>query len=213
MIESQWITAVCKFVQESNIDFLKAIYSERSCKKDFETILNTYFGVDAPKFMAKPDLIMVLEDYTSRFDDYFLMAVELKYFEPSSKLDKNLRGAFREIGQALRYHLVGFDAAVLWHAFAEGIEEETIISFSSLIGEVFEKLELPLIYFSTKIKSDNCSRVYKPLNLDLAGDLKWLIEWMCNMGFDARNPLLDGNIRDKEVIKRRKALKAALRVP
>jgi hypothetical protein len=44
-------------------------------------------------------------------------------------------------------------------------------------------------------------------------NLDRLIEWMRNISLDRRNPLLGSNIKDQEVNKRRKALKAALRVP
>jgi len=213
MNESQWTAKICKLIQGSDISSLKAIYSELSYKKSFETILKTYFGAEAPRFMAKPDLIMVFEDYSRKFEDYALIAIELKYFGLSPSLDKNLREASRQIGQALRYHLFGFDSAVLWHTFAEDVGDEIIVSYSTLIGEVFDKLELSLVYFSTKIQPDNSFKVYKPMNLQLVGSLDWLVGWMRDISLDKRNPLLHEDSKDQKVTERRRALKVALRVP
>ncbi len=70
MNEAQWAAKVCKLIQDSNISSLNNIYCERSYKADFETILKTYFNADAPKFMAKPDLITVLENYGKIGDNY-----------------------------------------------------------------------------------------------------------------------------------------------
>jgi hypothetical protein len=211
MNEPQWTAKICKLIQDSNIASLKNIYPERSYKKEFESILRTYFSAVGPKFMAKPDLIMVFEDDSRKFDDYLLVALELKYFEPSDNLDKNLRKAFREVGQALRYHLFGFDSAILWHTFAEDIKDKTIIPYSELIGEFFEKLELPLVYFSTKTLFSSSFRVFKPVNVQ--GNLEWLIRWMHKTSQDRRNPLLRSDIEYQKFIQRRRALKAVLRVP
>jgi len=211
MNEPQWTTKVYKLIRENSISSLKGIYPEPSCKKESEHILRTYFNVTAPQFIAKPDLIMVFEDYTRKFKDFSLIAVELKYFQLSTHLDKNLRKASREIGQALRYYLSGFDSAILWHTFAEEIEDEIIISYSSLIGEVFEKLGFPLTYFSTKILFDNSFKVYKPM--DVQGNLEWLIRYMHKVSQYRRNPLLDNKTKDQKIIERRRALKAALRIP
>ena len=211
MNEPQWTTKVYKLIRENSISYLKDIYPEPSCKKGAEYILRTYFNVTAPQFTAKPDLIMVFEDYIGKSKDYSLIAVELKYFQLSTHLDKNLRKASREIGQALRYYLSGFDSAILWHTFAEEIEDEIIISYSSLIGEVFEKLGFPLTYFSTKILFDNSFKVYKPM--DVQGNLAWLIRYMYKVSQYRRNPLLNSKTKDQKIIERRRALKAALRVP
>jgi len=211
MNEPQWTAKVCKLIQDSSIASLKNIYPERSYKKEFENILRTYFGAVAPKFMAKPDLIMVFEDDARKIDDYLVVALELKYFDLSDRLDANLRKASREVGQALRYYLFGFDSAVLWHTFDERVGDETIVSFSELIGEVFDKFELPLVYFSAKMLPSNSFKVYKPVSVQ--GNLEWLIRWMHKVSQDRRNPLLRSDIEYQKFIQRRKALKVVLRVP
>ena len=79
--------------------------------------------------------------------------------------------------------------------------------------EVIKKLELPIVYFSTKIidKAKDRFLTFKPLELGSSSDVGYIVRWMINYCRDyARNPLLP---HDKEIVERRKALKAALRIP
>jgi len=192
------------------ISSLKKVYIEPHAKKKFEGILKEYLNDVAPKFMANPDLVLVFEDSNRIVDEYVLVAIELKHFKSSKNKDKDLRRGFREVGQPLRYLVFGFDSVVLWHVFAENIDDDEIRSYSELVSEVVEKLELPMTYFSTKMLSNNNFKVYKPLNLDMECSITYLIQWMGNICRDARNLLI---LDDQRVFNRRRALKVVLSIP
>ena len=101
------------------ISSLKKVYLEPHAKKKFEDILKDYLNDAAPKFMVNPDIVLVFEDSNKVVDEYLLVAIELKHFKSSKNKNKDLRKAFREVGQPLRYLVFGFDSVVLWHVFAE----------------------------------------------------------------------------------------------
>jgi|Deesub1362B_J571_1020462.scaffolds.fasta_scaffold00197_14 hypothetical protein len=83
--------------------------------------------------MAIPDIVLVFEDISKVVDEYLLVAIELKHLRSSEKSDKYLRKAYREVGQPLRYLVFGFDSIILWHCFAEDIDDATISSYSDLV--------------------------------------------------------------------------------
>lgn len=92
-----------KIRSEPHLSVKFAISGDAMPKKDFEDVLSRYFGAHAPMYVARPGIIVVAED--------------------AKRFEKNLRRAFREIGQPLRYYLYGFDSAILWHVFEEGADE------------------------------------------------------------------------------------------
>ena len=178
-------------------------------KKPYEDILVKYFGSYAPMIIARPDIVLIVEDYRRLIDEWLLIAVELKYFRRIEK--KRWRETYREIGQALRYYVYGFDSAVLWYVFDREIDEATVRAYSNVVGEVIEKLKLPIAYFSTKIIDEGEFLVFKLLELGDPSDVGYIVNWMINYCRDnVRNPLLP---HDKEIVERRKTLKAVLRIP
>jgi len=194
---------------------VKNILSENDISKsEFEEILVKYFDVQAPRFIAKPDIIMVTEDPKKLIDEWLLITIELKYFrnvKESKKFEKDLRKAFREIGQPLRYYLYGFDSSILWHIFEEDANPETIKSYSNLLEEVIKKFRLPILLFTTKIIENNNFLVFKPLEIRSPNDLKYITGWMLKYCRDnIRNPLLP---LDKDIIERRRAIKTVLKIP
>ena len=130
-------------------------------KKPYEDILVKYFGSYVPMIIARPDIVMIIEDYRKLIDEWSLVAIELKYFKKIDK--KRWREAYREIGQALRYYVYGFDSAILWHVFDREIDNAAVRAYSNVVREVIEKLELPIAYFSTKIIDEGKFLVFKPL--------------------------------------------------
>jgi len=103
------------------IEAIKAcnLSSVRIPKESYEDILTKHFGSYAPMIIAKPDIILVVRDYRRIVDELLLIAVELKYFRKFEK--KSWKGAYREVGQAPRYYVYGFDSVVLWHVFEGGV--------------------------------------------------------------------------------------------
>jgi len=155
--------------------------------------------------------VLIVEDYRKLIDEWLLIAVELKYFKKIKK--KRWRGAYREMGQALRYYVYGFDSAILWHIFEREVDSNIVRAYSNVVGEVIEKLKIPIAYFSTKMGDENEGKflVFKPLELSSPSDIESVVRWMIKYCRDSvRNPLLP---HDREIIERRKALKAVLRIP
>jgi len=194
---------------------IKDILSENDISKsEFEEILAKYFDVQAPRFIAKPDIIIVAEDPKKIIDEWFLITIELKYFKnvkETEKFERDLRKAFREIGQPLRYYLYGFDSSILWHIFEEEADPETIKPYSDLLEEVIKKLNLPILFFATKIIENNNFLVFKPLEIKSPNNLKHITRWMLNCCRDKiRNPLLPF---DEDIIERRRAIKIVLKIP
>ncbi len=137
-----------KAIKACDIHLIKVILpGETIPKKLYEDILVKYFRSYAPMIMARPDIVLIVEDYRRLVDEWLLIAVELKYFRRIDK--KRWREAYREIGQPLRYYMYGFDSAVLWHVFDTEIDEGAIRAYSNVISEAVEKLKLPITYFST----------------------------------------------------------------
>jgi len=178
-------------------------------KKPYEDILVKYFGSYVPMIIARPDIVMIIEDYRKLIDEWLLVAIELKYFKKINK--KRWREAYREIGQALRYYVYGFDSAILWHVFDREIDNAAVRAYSNVVREVIQKLELPIAYFSTKIIDEGKFLVFKPLESGSHSDVCYMVNWMINYcRNNIRNPLLPHN---KEIVERRKTLKVVLRIP
>jgi len=199
-----------ELIKDKTISYLRCVYTENNIdKKACAKVLEKYFDVEPPRFLAIPDIILVFEE--PLMNEFQIVAIELKYFrfiKEEKKRDKKFREAFREIGQPLRYHIFGYDATVLWHVFQSEFDDKDILSYSNLIKEVIEKLKLPMGYFSTKALEDDKFRVY---NLYTLSDysLDNLILWIKNVSGQIKNPL----IGDDQISKRRKALKIALKIP
>ena len=164
--------------------------------------------------MKSSSLRIIAEDPKKVIDEWLLVAIELKYFkdlENTEKFHRDLRKAFREIGQPLRYYLYGFDSVTLWHIFEEDADEEVLRSYGNLITEVIEKLRLPMVLFLTKIVDENNFRVFRPSVIDSPSNIGYLIRWMLGYWWNqVRNPLLPD---DKKIKERRRALKTAFKVP
>ena len=203
-----------KMRSEPSLGVKLAISGDEMSKKGFEDVLSRYFGAHAPMYVARPDVVVVVEDVKRVVDEWLLIAIELKYFrdlEDARRFGRRLRRAFREIGQPLRYYLYGFDSAVLWHVFEEGAGEEVLRSYGDLISEFIEKLKLPMAFFLTKIVGEDSFLVFKPSEVGSpysCGDItRWILDYCRGR---ARNLLLP---HDEEIRERRRALKIALKVP
>lgn len=197
--------------KSSYLKSLKAVYTERRVsEKKYKEALKEFFDVEPPEFSALPDFILIFEDHRKVVDDFFILAIELKFFRRQQEKvrKKRFREAFREIGQPLRYLIFGYDATILWHIFQKEFNDREIEAYSRLVNEVVEKLKLPMCYFSTKITENNKFRVYSPSYSVHDCELESLIYWIKRCA-ENHNPLKE----DEEFIKRRRALKVALRIP
>jgi len=200
-------------VKTCNLYSVKNIFSgDTISRKKYGDIFTKYFGQYAPIIVAKPDVVLIVEDHKKLIDEWLIIAIELKYFKQVDR--KRWREAYREIGQALRYYVYGFDSAILCHIFMKEIDDCVVKAYSDVIGEVIEKLKLPIVYFSMKISNvENLNKflVFKPVEISNPSDICYIVKWLINCCRDGvRNPLLP---HDKEIIDRRKILKTIFQVP
>ncbi|AAL62657.1 hypothetical protein PAE0249 [Pyrobaculum aerophilum str. IM2] len=184
---------------------LGEVFLEGAISKERMEALAKRLGSRIPAFVAKPDLVLVVKDS----HNHVLAAMELKYFKTAGR--KRWRRAYREFGQPLRYYLYGFDVAVLVHVFESGIDDADVEAYSEVVGEVVEKLKLPTAYFSVKIADveRELLKAFKPQRLGLV-ETCYVAKWIVDYCTETRNPLLPS---DKEILERRKALKAVLGLP
>lgn len=137
--------------------------------------------------IARPDTVLIVEDYRKLIDEWLLISVELKYFREIKK--RRWREAYREIGQALRYYVYGFDSAALWHVFDREISNVAVRAYSNVVGEVVEKLKLLIAYFSIKMIDEGKFFVFKPLELGGSSDVGYIVNWRIKYCRDnVRNP-------------------------
>jgi hypothetical protein len=187
---------------------LKKVSKGRSVTtREFRDTISGWYGRELPWPLVEPDLILVFEDLKRVVDDTMIVAIEIKYFEQSQDLHGRLRQSFRGLGQPLRNLIFGFDSVVLWHIFSPDIREEQVIqSYVDIIGEVIDRLKLPVVYLATAILNGEL-KIYKPFSIQKY-DMRSLVSWLQNLCDSKRNPAMD-----REVEIRRKSLKVALRIP
>jgi len=180
-------------------------------KEPFKSVLVRYFGSPAPLLLARPDVVLVVEDQQRAVDRWLLIAVELKHFRGVEW--RRWRRAHREVGQPLRYYVFGFDSVALCHLFESSVDSAAARAYSSAVWEVVEKLKLPMAYFSAEASDESWSKllVFRPLEVGGPMDWRQFVSWMIDYCRDhVRNPLLP---HDREVVERRESLKTVLGVP
>jgi len=199
---------VYELVRSLDMSSLKKVSKGRGVTtREFKDTISGWYGRELPWPLVEPDLVLVFEDLKRVMDDTMIVAIEIKYFEQSQDLHGRLRQSFRELGQPLRNLIFGFDSVVLWNIFSPDIEEEQVIqSYVDMIGEVIDRLKLPVVYLATTIL-DGELKIYKPFGIHKY-DMRSLVSWLKNLCDSKRNPAMDS-----EVEVRRKSLKVALRIP
>ncbi len=167
----------------------------------FEEILGKWNpGQTTPK--VEVDLLCVFEDIHHRIDDVMLVAVEMKHFRANSS------GAFCDgLDQALAFSLFGFDGLSLWHLFSGDVVESRIQGHASAAKEILQGHNLPLFYLAARVGDDLQLSSYSPA--ETTGGVDYYLDWMWRHSADQRNPLL----QFEEVRKRRRIMKAMLRIP
>ncbi|RLF21290.1 MAG: hypothetical protein DRN15_11445 [Thermoprotei archaeon] len=182
--------------------------------EQYKEIISSYFNIEDLVFVPTPDLVLVFEGYDT-VDGWELIAIELKSIQSGEvkKVKKKMRQAFREIGQPLRYYLLGYDVAILWHVFDEDIEDSLIQRYVSLIEETLEKLKLCMRYYATKMTKEGKFILVSKYHTSKV-ELKYLIRWFSDVMRYCRNPLIyDEERRDHVVLKRREAIKLLMKIP
>jgi hypothetical protein len=217
-IEAKIITKL--FALLNGTSKFKTVFKGESIKRKGIGEVLTWDGTAAPWALTVPDLIVASENYHKTPDDVLLLAIETKYFPRDAGSSKSQwRQKFREIGQPLRDLLYGFDAAVLWHLFAEAIGNGEIAQYTGMCHEVIEKLRLPIVYFATKLTEHDRFEFFEPWRWTRTvplPDVAYVADCLRNINIERRgsyrakmNPLLE----DEKVTRMRKAVKSVLRIP
>ena len=195
-------------------DVVKKVSKGESLPKSaFKDVLEWYKSI-APAISVTPDLILVFEKNLKEPEEALLVAVECKYFLSEKK--ERLRRAFREVGQPLRNLIFGYDLVILWHLFAEEINGPAVKNFVKICNEVIEGLNLPMVYFATKILYDEKFRVYSPCDFAdyINNTYKYInVEYIARSIRDAFEERYNPLLTQSEVMHRRKAIKTALNIP
>jgi hypothetical protein len=177
------------------------VHTNLATKKFHELWKEWWKGGITPKLEV--DMILIFRE--SQKQDVFMPAIEIKYFKDTSIRD------FREgLQQALSFSLFGFDSLVLWHIFPEQTEKTDIDSIVKPMKELISSLNLPLVYFATRIK-ENKFEFSAPWEWGSSIDVLpyqflWYLKKECEK---TRNPLFYND----EIQKRRKMLKVLFKIP
>jgi hypothetical protein len=107
----------------------------------------------------------------------------------------------------LAFSLFGFDGLSLWHLFSGDVEESRIKAHASAAKEILQGHNLPLFYLAARVGDD--LQLSSCLPAETTGGVDYYLDWMWRHCADQRNPLL----QFEEVRKRRRTIKAMLRIP
>lgn len=174
----------------------------------FDEVWNRWCSNQAPPKL-EVDLLCVFPGLGSASDEAFLIAVEMKYFDRASK-----GNFFSGFDQVLAFSLFGFDGLSLWHLFSGDVDEKIIRGYASGAKEITQAYKLPLFYLAAKVGDDLQElqfSSYAPA--ETTGGIDSYLEWMWNHLRDMRNPLLESDEIGTEIRKRRRTIKAMLKIP
>jgi hypothetical protein len=203
--ERQIVVKLCELMDGVKPSyFLKGVYKGKPLN-ELRNLVRQEFGLDAWP-LVEPDMIPRFEDLQRLVDENLIVGVEVKYI----KGDRDVRRSFRMVGQPPRLYAFGFDSAVLWHVFSPDVGDDGAKRYASMVGQVVEKLHLPLVYLATKLSCESFSfRFYRPFDVETSYDVISVVGVLRRGCEEVRNPAL----RDDIVKKFRRALKVVLKIP
>jgi len=181
--------------------FLRKMYIHVNLStKRFREVWSQWWQSEAPPRL-EVDMIPVFE----RHGEVLLCGVEVEFFKGRS------RDFAAGLQQALSFGLFGFDSLVLWHIFSENLKNSEIEKYTRPMKEIAEGLDLPIVYFATKLSGESGFEFFAPsryYSSTVVGPNSFL-ERMKDECEGRGNPLL----RNQEVLKARKTLKVILKIP
>ncbi|HDM05814.1 MAG TPA: hypothetical protein ENG34_00875, partial [Candidatus Aenigmarchaeota archaeon] len=152
MDEKKLISRLRDLLWEKKTSSLKKIYARVNlATKQFQEIWSDWWEEEIPPRM-EVDLIPVFSDSY----DVILVGVEVEFFR------EKRRSPYKGLEQALSFGLFGFDSLVLWHVFASTLENKIIDSYVRPVKEIVEGLNLPIVYFATKIENRDKFEFFTP---------------------------------------------------
>lgn len=172
-------------------------------RKEFHKIWSDWWKTMIPPRL-EVDMIPIFEDLIE-LNKVFMVGVEVKFFKDRK------RNFYDGLQQVLAFSLFGFDSLVLWHIFSEELENKVIDEYITPVNEMVEGLNLPIVYFATKLTDDFKFEFFSPWNLYSSAkvDAAYLLTSMRDLCNKRRNPLLN----QEEFEKRKKLLKLILKIP
>ena len=199
MDEKKLITRLRDLLWEKKTSSLKKIYARVNlATKQFQEIWSDWWEEEIPPRM-EVDLIPVFSDSY----DVILVGVEVEFFR------EKRRNPYKGLEQALSFGLFGFDSLVLWHVFASTLENKIIDSYVRPVKEIVEGLNLPIVYFATKIENRDKFEFFTPWYSSIQYEADYIIRNLEKSCKEKKNPLL----YKSEVKNRRKVLKTILKIP
>lgn len=201
--EKELVRMLKKSFTEKEIPQLKKIFTHINLATyRFQDIWRAWWETEPPPRL-EVDMIFVFEDKTPL--NVFMVGVETKFFT-------NEKRSFSEgLQQVLSFGLFGLDSLVLWHIFSEDLDNNFIDGHVKAAREIIEGLELPVVYFATKLIEECHFEFFSPQELYSSArvEAEAFLRHMQNFCDKKRNPLLD----KEEIEKRRRMLKTVLRIP
>lgn len=189
--------------EESRQPNLRKVFAHINlATKKFRDVWHEWWGSEVPPRL-EVDMIPVFD--VEETDGVLIAGVEVEFF-------KNNRKSFCDgLQQTLSFGLFGFDSLVLWHIFSEEMENRDIEKYVRPTREIIGGLNLPIVYFATKLVGDYKFEFFAPRKFysSLGMEVSYLLEGMRKSCSDKRNPLL----YREEVEKRKKMLKVILNIP
>ena len=199
MDEKKLISRLRDLLWEKKTSSLKKIYARVNlATKQFKEIWSDWWEEEIPPRM-EVDLIPVFSDSY----DVILVGVEVEFFR------EKRRSPYKGLEQALSFGLFGFDSLVLWHIFSSTLENKIIDSYVRPVKEIVEGLNLPIVYFATKIENRDKFEFFTPWYSSIQYEADYIIRTLEKSCKEKKNPLL----YKSEIKNRRKVLKTILKIP
>lgn len=196
--EKRLITRLRDLLWEKKTSSLKKVYARVNlATKKFREIWSDWWEEEKLPRMEVDLILVFLDSY-----DVHLVGIEVEFFR------EKRRSPYKGLEQALSFGLFGFDSLVLWHIFSPKLENKIIDSYVKPVKEIVEGLNLPLVYFATKMEN-NKFEFFTPRYSSIQYGADYIIRTLEKSCKEKRNPLL----YKSETKNRRKVLKTILKIP
>jgi len=169
--------------------------------KKFGEIWSEWWDSEIPPRL-EVDMIPVFGDVE---DHVLMVGVEVEFYKGQTK-------SFCDgLQQILSFGIFGFDSLVLWHIFAETMENNKIEQYVRASKEIIDGMDLPVVYFATKLIGKDKFEFFAPSQFYSSKivEADYLLSSLRDCCAEKRNPLLD---RD-ESERRKRMLKVILKIP
>jgi hypothetical protein len=169
--------------------------------KKFRDIWSEWWSSEIPP-QLEVDMIPVFGDVA---DQVLMVGIEVEFYKGQTK-------SFCDgLQQILSFGIFGFDSLVLWHIFAETMENSKIEQYVRANQEIVDGLDLPVIYCATKLIGKDTFEFFAPSHYYSSQPVapEYFLASLRKCCAEKRNPLLDKD----EIERRKRMLKVILKIP